>query len=222
MKILVANLGSTSLKWRLFDFSNGQEQMLAQRRLRAGDRLSEGDRGLPGPAESKPAPLRRKRSGGRRFKTVMAKGVNGCVRLDESVVQAMEAFNGIAPAHNPPYISGVRLFAKRMPHAAGRAVRDGVLSVGAGGAVRYAVPEAWYEAGVRAGDFTARATSSLPNGRRNCWDAPMSRDGRRIFMWTAGKRTWNQPDLRVISCHLGGSSSITGILNGVAIGNSMG
>jgi acetate kinase len=32
----------------------------------------------------------------------------------------------------------------------------------------------------------------------------------------------NEPDLRVISCHLGGSSSITGILNGVAIGTSMG
>ena len=28
MKILVANLGSTSLKWRLFDFSGGQERML--------------------------------------------------------------------------------------------------------------------------------------------------------------------------------------------------
>ena len=28
MKILVANLGSTSLKWRLFDFSNNQERML--------------------------------------------------------------------------------------------------------------------------------------------------------------------------------------------------
>jgi len=31
-----------------------------------------------------------------------------------------------------------------------------------------------------------------------------------------------KPDLRVISCHLGGSSSITGILNGVAVGTSMG
>src|SRR5207244_7622200 len=31
-----------------------------------------------------------------------------------------------------------------------------------------------------------------------------------------------KPGLRVISCHLGGSSSITGILNGVAIGTSMG
>ena len=28
MKILVANIGSTSLKWRLFDFSNHAEQLL--------------------------------------------------------------------------------------------------------------------------------------------------------------------------------------------------
>ena len=28
MKILVANLGSTSLKWRLFDFSNSAERLL--------------------------------------------------------------------------------------------------------------------------------------------------------------------------------------------------
>jgi acetate kinase len=37
-----------------------------------------------------------------------------------------------------------------------------------------------------------------------------------------GKSVVRKPNLRVISCHLGGSSSITGILNGVAIGNSMG
>jgi len=49
------------------------------------------------------------------FKTVIAKGVTGCVRLDERVLGAMEAFNGLAPAHNPPYITGIRLFGKRMP-----------------------------------------------------------------------------------------------------------
>jgi hypothetical protein len=30
VKILVANLGSTSLKYRLFDFSNGEERLLAR------------------------------------------------------------------------------------------------------------------------------------------------------------------------------------------------
>ena len=28
MKILIANLGSTSLKWRLFDFASGAEKLL--------------------------------------------------------------------------------------------------------------------------------------------------------------------------------------------------
>src|SRR3974390_1080880 len=106
MKILVANLGSTSLKWRLFDFSAGQEKMLhkggfervtdyAQAiadclgQLKAGGHIrTEADLAAVG------------------FKTIMAKGVNGCVRIDETVVKAMEEFNGIAPAHNPPYISG--------------------------------------------------------------------------------------------------------------------
>ena len=115
MKILVANLGSTSLKWRLFDFSGATERLLhkggfervADYPKAIGDCLaqlkdahhikSEGDLAAVG------------------FKTIMARGVNGCVRLDEKVVKAMEAFNGLAPAHNPPYISGIRLFAKQMP-----------------------------------------------------------------------------------------------------------
>ncbi|MCX8109507.1 MAG: acetate kinase, partial [Verrucomicrobiae bacterium] len=37
-----------------------------------------------------------------------------------------------------------------------------------------------------------------------------------------GRTPVGKPNLRVISCHLGGSSSVTGLLNGVAIGNSMG
>jgi len=37
-----------------------------------------------------------------------------------------------------------------------------------------------------------------------------------------GQSAVNGAPLRVISCHLGGTSSITGILNGVAIGNSLG
>ena len=28
MKILVANIGSTSLKWRLFDFTDGTERLM--------------------------------------------------------------------------------------------------------------------------------------------------------------------------------------------------
>ena len=115
MKVLIANLGSTSLKWRLFDFSNGAEQMLHKggfervadypqaindclAQLTAAGVIQSGrDLAAVG------------------FKTIMAKGCNGCVRLDESVTKAMEAFSDIAPAHNPPYITGIRLFAGQMP-----------------------------------------------------------------------------------------------------------
>jgi acetate kinase len=66
----------------------------------------------------------------------------------------MEDYNTVAPAHNPPYIAGIRLFAKRMP---------GVPLVGLfetafyqwapEAAMRYAVPEAWRQAGVRRWGF---------------------------------------------------------------------
>src|SRR5256885_2741540 len=44
---------------------------------------------------------------------------------------------------------------------------------------------------------------------------------RKLYV-NGGASRVSEPDLRVISCHLGGSSSITGILNCVAIGHSMG
>src|SRR5256885_16409832 len=150
MKILVANLGSTSLKCRLFDFSNGQDRLLhkggfervADYPKAIGDCLAQLKDGGHIQAESDLAAVG--------FKTIMARGVNGCVRLDESVVQAMEAFNGIAPAHNPPYISGIRLFARKMPATPLVGLFETAFYQWAPAAsVRYAVPEAWYELGVR-------------------------------------------------------------------------
>ncbi|MGY8675012.1 MAG: acetate kinase, partial [Verrucomicrobiia bacterium] len=44
---------------------------------------------------------------------------------------------------------------------------------------------------------------------------------RNLYV-NAGASPVDGPDLRIISCHMGGSSSITGIRNGVAIGTSMG
>src|SRR5258706_3308191 len=44
---------------------------------------------------------------------------------------------------------------------------------------------------------------------------------RKLYV-DGDKTPVNEPALRLISCHLGGSSSVTGILNGAAIGTSMG
>ena len=157
------------------------------------------------------------------FKTVAAKGVTGCVHLDETVLKAMEAFNGIAPAHNPPYIAGIRLFARRMP---------GVPLVGLfetafhqfapEAAMRYAVPDAWNDAGVRrwgyhgaSHKFIAERSAQLL-GRDD-----VARRAQNLYLDGACTPA-QKPDLRVVSCHLGGTSSISGIVNGVSIGNSLG
>src|ERR1043166_9587412 len=155
MKILVANLGSTSLKWRLFDFANGGERLPHKGGF---------ERGLDYPKAIEECLAQLKSSGSITtesdlaavgFKTVIAKGISGCVRLDEGVVRAMEAYNGLAPAHNPPYISGIRLFARRIPEAAPPCRPPG-RGRGAG-----------------AGFFPAPATCSSPNAPPSCLAAKM-------------------------------------------------
>ena len=157
------------------------------------------------------------------FKTVAAKDVTGCVRLDERVLSAMEAFNGIAPAHNPPYIAGIRLFAKRIPGLPLVGLFETAFHQFAPEAImRYAVPESWNDAGVRrwgyhgaSHKFIAERSAELL-GRED-----VAKRAQNLYL-DRGKTPVPKPALRVISCHLGGSSSISGILNGVSVGNSLG
>ena len=223
MKILVANIGSTSLKWRLFDLSNNAERLLHKGGF---ERVTD----YPKAIEDCLAELKQAGAIANEaelaavgFKTVIAKNVTGCVRLDEQVLLAMEACNGLAPAHNPPYIAGIRLFGKRIP---------GIPLIGLFETafyqfapepmMRYAVPEAWHELGVRRWGFHGASHKFIAErsaellGRKD-----VARRAQNLYV-DGGQSPVEKPDLRVISCHLGGSSSITGILNGVAIGNSLG
>ncbi|HXJ71272.1 MAG TPA: acetate kinase, partial [Candidatus Dormibacteraeota bacterium] len=157
------------------------------------------------------------------FKTVIAKGVTGCVRLDERVLRAMEDYNGLAPAHNPPYITGIRLFAQRVPSVPLVALFETAFyQFAPEPMMRYAVPDAWHELGVRRWGFHGASHKFIAErsaellGRKD-----VAERARRLYV-DAGRTPANDPPLRVISCHLGGTSSLTGILNGVAIGNSLG
>ncbi|MBI2950380.1 MAG: acetate kinase [Verrucomicrobia bacterium] len=223
MKVLVANLGSTSLKWRLFEFSNRQERMLHKGGF---ERVTD----YPKAIEDCLAQLRdaghiasEKDLSAVGFKTVLALGVNGCVRLDEKTVRAMEACNSIAPAHNPPYISGVRLFAQRMPKTPLVGLFETAFYQWAPeAAMRYAVPQAWHAAGVRRWGFHGASHKFIAERSAELLRREdVAQRARRLYV-DGGSSAVRQPDLRVISCHLGGSSSISGILNGVAIGNSLG
>ncbi len=223
MKVLVANLGSTSLKWRLFDLSDGTECLLHKggfervtdypkaiddcltQLKESGQIASEQDLAAVG------------------FKTVIAKDLSGCVRLDEGAVKAMEAFNALAPAHNPAYVTGVRLFARRVPQVPLIGLFETAFYQWIPEAARrYGVPEAWFEAGVRRWGFHGASHKFMAErsaellGRED-----VANRARRLYV-DGGKSPVQGPPLRVISLHLGGSSSITGILDGVAVGNSLG
>ena len=223
MKILVANIGSTSLKWRLFDFSNSPERMLHKGGF---ERVTDYPKAIEDClAELKKAGAIQNESdlAAVGFKTVLARDVTGCVPLDEQVLQAMADYNGLAPAHNPPYITGIKLFAQRMPNTPLVGLFETAFYQFAPSAMmRYAVPAAWHDAGIRrfgfhgaSHKFIAERSAELL-GRED-----VAKRAQNLYV-DGGKTKITGAPLRVISCHLGGSSSVTGILNGAAIGSSMG
>jgi acetate kinase len=223
VKILIANLGSTSLKWRLFDFSEGRELMLHRGGFERVTDYSKAIEDCLGQLRDAGHIVAEQDLAAVGFKTIAAKGVTGCVPLNESVLRAMEAYNGIAPAHNPPYITGIRLFARRLPSVPLIALFETAFHQYAREAeMRYAVPETWHQAGVRRWGFHGAShkfvaeRSAQMLGREDVAARAQNlyRDG--------GNTPVRKPSLRVISCHLGGSSSITAILDGVSVGTSMG
>ena len=223
MKILVANIGSTSLKWRLFDFSNNAERLLHKGGF---ERVTDYPKAIEDClAELKQANAIASESelSAVGFKTVIAKNVTGCVRLDERVLQAMTDYNGLAPAHNPPYITGIKLFAQRMPSVPLIALFETAFHQFAPEASqRYAVPQTWLDIGVRRWGFHGASHKFIAERSAELLCRPdVAVRARQLYVNNGAAKISGAP-LRVISCHLGGSSSVTGILNGASIGTSMG
>jgi acetate kinase len=189
---------------RVTDYPKAIEQCLAQLK-EAGGIASERDLSAVG------------------FKTVIAKGVTGCLKIDAKVLEAMEAYNGLAPVHNPPYITGIRLFAARMPSVPLIGLFETAFyQFAPEPMMRYAVPDAWHEIGVRRWGFHGASHKFIAERSAELLGRPDVAARVRSLYLDGGKTAVNTPALRVISCHLGGTSSITGIRDGIAIGNSLG
>jgi acetate kinase len=223
MNILVANLGSTSFKFRLFRFDGSGTVTL---RARGGyERVSDYGKAIDDClAELQKAGHVRSAEdlGGVGFKTVLGRNLSGCVPADDAVIAALEGFKEIAPAHNPPYASGIRRFREKLPGVALVALFETAFYqwVPEAGA-RYAVPEAWHDAGVRRYGFHGASHKFVAERSAEL----LGRDDiaervRRLYK--DGPTPTKGKALRVVSCHLGGSSSVTGIRDGVAVGTSMG
>ncbi|MFN4260513.1 MAG: acetate/propionate family kinase [Gemmataceae bacterium] len=225
MKILVANLGSTSFKYRLFDMTDerllargGVERIGSERSrcfVEAKGRRDEAEL----PARDHAAAVRLclqqladpniealsspKELAAIGFKAVHAQGVTGVQRVDDRVLAAMEAYADVAPAHNPPYVRAMRLLAKELPEIPLVAAFETGFHESIPAAHRlYAVPLEWTEEhGIQRWGFHGASH-------------------RYIARRTA--QLLNQPNARIISCHLGGSSSLCAIRDGKSVANSLG
>ncbi|RUL85948.1 acetate/propionate family kinase [Tautonia sociabilis] len=227
MKILVANLGSTSFKYRLYDLGDPHEPMLARGAVdrigaskskvsyssgkgKAEDEVPVADHGeavrlclqqLTDPTLGVISSAEEVAAIG--FKAVHAKGISGVRRVDDRLLSAMEEFNDVTPAHNPPYVRAMRMLADRFPEMPlVAAFETGFHATIPDRNRRYAVPNDWAtDHGVLRWGF---------HGASHRYIAERS------------AQVLNRPGLRVISCHLGGSSSLCAIKDGKSVATSMG
>jgi acetate kinase len=225
MKILVANLGSTSFKFRLFDMTDerqlargGVERIGSESSIgfvEAGGRRTELRIEAPDHGAAIEACLAEltRRDGGCLasvadvaavgFKTVHGGRVTGVRRVDDEVIEAMTEMNAICPAHNPPYIAAMQQLRRRLPQLPlVAAFETGFHATIPERLRRYAVPYEW------ADEFQLR--------RWGFHGASL-----RFVVERMGELTGNA-DLRLIACHLGGSSSICASRGARSVATSMG
>ena len=225
MKVLVANLGSTSFKYRLYDMADerqlargGTERIgsaesrsfveIGGRRQemisavpdhavavrRCLDQLTDAEHGCLKSA-SEVAAIG--------FKAVHGGVFSGVQRVTPHVLAAMESMNSVAPAHNPPYIKAMRLLSEKLPEIPLVAAFETGFHETIPDRLRYyAVPYEWAEKHqVERWGF---------HGASHRYIAGRSAE------------LLGREDLRIISCHLGGSSSLCAIKYGESVANSMG
>ena len=225
MKILVANLGSTSFKYRLFDMTDetvlargGVERIGSDNArcfVEAGDVKEEAVMAAPDHAVavklcldqlSNPKlgclkdPTELSAIG---FKAVHAKDMTGVHRVDDRVLSAMEAYADVAPAHNPPYIAAMRLLAENLPELPLVAAFESGFHESIPLANRlYAVPFSWADTyGIKRWGFHGAS--------------------HRYIAYRTAQLLENS-NAKIISCHLGGSSSLCAIKEGQSKATSMG
>jgi len=225
MKILVANLGSTSFKYRLFDMADekcvargGVERIGSAESpcfVEIGGKRTELKAQVPDHAVAVKqclAQLTDPATGCLKnasevaaigFKAVHGGRVSGVQRVTDNVLAAMEEMNLVAPAHNPPYIKTMRLLAEKLPEIPLVAAFETDFHSTIDDRLRYyPAPFEWAE--------------KLHIKRWGFHGA----SHRYIAQRTS--QMLGRYDLRIISCHLGGSNSLCAIRGQQSVATSMG
>ena len=227
MKVLVANLGSTSFKYRLFDMQT--ESQLArggidrigeeadsncfveigdgdrqEKQARIGDHAAAVQMCLDQLTDAENGCLS---SVGEvaaiGFKAVFAGKLSGVRIVDDELLDTMEALADVAPAHNPPYAKAMRQLRAAFPAIPLVAALETAFHETIPAEYRtYAVPHEWQE------QFEVRRWGFHGASHR--------------YIGTRMAELLGRDDLKVISCHLGGSSSVCAMQGGESRSTSMG
>lgn len=204
--IMVLNLGSTSFKYKLFEIGDEEKQIAEGGFENVGsagtmshmDAFAETEKELKekGVLES----FESLDAVG--YKAVHAGDVTGARVIDDEILKIMEHYSVFAPAHNPVYIRVMKEMKERFPKLLQIGYFETSFHAGIPEKrVLYGVPYEWKEKmGIRRYGFHGSSHSYIA--------------------WKMAKET---PDLKkLISFHLGGSSSVCAIEDGKSIASSMG
>lgn len=221
MNILIVNVGSTSLKYTLYAGETARARGRMERIGMPGSRLvhtaadgavieeSSDHLGYEDAIRRMLELLERRgdldhlaQLDGIGFKVVHGGSYTGTVPLTEEVVAEMEAFGLVAPAHNPPYVSAIRLVARVAPEVPLVGLFETSFHRDLPEHVHtYGVPLEWRDTyGIRRYGFHGASHSYVAE-----------RVGALVG-----------PGLRIVSCHLGGSSSVCAVVDGRSVDVSMG
>ena len=225
MKVLVANLGSTSFKYRLYDLPS--EVQLARGGIdRIGQSSSACFVEINGQKQESTRPvndhaeavgmcleqLTHPELGCLKsvdevaaigFKAVFAGNMSGVRIVTDELLQKMEDLSDIAPAHNPMYAKAMRQLRKAFPKiplvaALETAFHDTIPAENR----LYAIPLEWSE------EFEIKRWGFHGASHR--------------FLNTRMAQLLGRNDLKVITCHLGGSNSLCAAKAGQSQATSMG
>lgn len=228
MKIVVCNVGSTSLKFQLLQMEN--EQQLAKGYIeRVGEenaivnfwigeqKVFQKNLNIPSLKDAVKLSIEflsdEKNSlikdfseiDGIGFKTIQAGDKNGSVILDDEVLAAMKNYSSLAPAHNPPYLEAIYMFKELLPNTNLVGVFEPGFHVDIPDYAKvYGVPYEWIE-----------KYGVVKYGYHGA-------SHRFVTFETVKVLNLDPKNHKVISVHLGGSSSLCAFKNGISIDTSMG
>jgi acetate kinase len=224
VKVLVANLGSTSFKFRLFDMNGeaeiargGIERIGDQNSaftLQIGERNHHGEQAICDHSEAVEFCLQalcdesagclsvRSELDAIGFKAVHGGRISAVQKITDDLLAAMSEMNAVAPAHNPPYIAAMKQLAKSFPDLPlVAAFETGFHSTIAEPNRYYAVPYEWSR------DWQIKKWGFHGASHRYI--------AERMHEIDPSNKT-------IISCHLGGSSSLCAIKEGKSVAVTMG